>query len=146
MRISIIFGTKMVHLSWTKMFWYKPLLLLSSTYRPFSLCKILKKFLQQIQNYDDAPFLDPKWSICPKHFFFWENYYYHSHLPISPFHSAKFKKKSSCRPRVMRMCSFLAQNGPFPQMTIFSENLLMSLVSFIYANLNAKNQSQILIY
>ena len=39
---------------------------------------------------------------------------------------------------------FLAQNGPFPQMRIFSEHLLMSLVPFIYAYLQAKNQSQIL--
>ena len=50
----------------------------------------LKKFLQRIQNYDDAPFLGPKWSIFPKHFFFFENYYHHSHLPISPFYCAKF--------------------------------------------------------
>ena len=33
----------------------------------------LKKFLQQIQSYEDAPFLGPKWSICPKQFFL-ENY------------------------------------------------------------------------
>ena len=46
----------------------------------------------------------------------------------------------------MRMCNFWAQNGPFPQMRIFSENLLMSLVSFIHAYLQAKNQRQILIY
>ena len=26
----------------------------------------LNKFLQQIQSYEDAPFLDPKWNICPK--------------------------------------------------------------------------------
>ena len=31
----------------------------------------------------------------------------------------------------MRMCNFWAQNGPFPQVRILSENLLMSLVSFI---------------
>ena len=37
-----ILGPKMTHLSWTKFFWYKPLLLLSSTYWPFSLCKIKK--------------------------------------------------------------------------------------------------------
>ena len=43
-------------------------------------------------------------------------------------------------------CNFWAQNGPFPQMRIFSENLLTSLVSFIHAYLHAKNQSQILIY
>ena len=24
-----------------------------------------KKFLQQIESYEDAPFLGPKWSICP---------------------------------------------------------------------------------
>ena len=47
-----------------------------------------KNFLQRIQRYEDAPFLGPKWSICPK--FFLENYEYHSHLPISPFHCAKF--------------------------------------------------------
>ena len=47
----------------------------------------------------------------------------------------------------MRMCSLWAQDGPFPQMRIFfSENLLMALASFIHAYLNAKNQSQILIY
>ena len=32
----------------------------------------LKKFLQQIQSYEDAPFLGPKWSICPKQIFFWK--------------------------------------------------------------------------
>ena len=31
----------------------------------------LKKFLQQIQNHDNALFLDPKWSISPN-FFFWK--------------------------------------------------------------------------
>ena len=56
-----------------KMFWYKPLLLLSSTYWPLSLGKIKKKkILQQIQSYEDAPFLIPKWSICPKQKFFWK--------------------------------------------------------------------------
>ena len=37
---------------------------ISSTYWPFSLCKIFKKFLQQIQSYEDASFLGPKWFIC----------------------------------------------------------------------------------
>ena len=56
-----------------KTFWYKPLLLLSSTYWPFSLGKILKNFLQRIQSYEDAPFLGPKWFICSKQLFL-ENY------------------------------------------------------------------------
>ena len=35
-----ILGPKMVYLSWTKLFWYKLLLLLSSTYWPFSFKKL----------------------------------------------------------------------------------------------------------
>ena len=107
-----IFGPKMAHLSWTKFFWYKPLLLLLlSTYWPFLQCKILKnsysgskvmrmrhfwghiypkenyfwkiikiilifllaplkKSFQQIQSYEDAQFLGPKWSISPNENFF----------------------------------------------------------------------------
>ena len=61
-----IFRPKMAHLSWTKIFRYKPLLL-SSTYWPFH-CQKFKKI--QIQSYEDAPFLGSKWSICPKQFFF----------------------------------------------------------------------------
>ena len=76
-----------------EIFWKKLLISFPSTYWPLSLCKISKKFLQQIQSYDDVPFL-----------------------------------------------------GPFTQMRIFPENLLISLVSFTHAYLHAKNQNQILIY
>ena len=38
----------------------------------------------------------------------------------------------------MRMCNFWTQNGPFPQIRIFSENLSMILVSLIHAYLHAK--------
>ena len=41
---------------------------------------------------------------------------------------------------------FLGQNSPFPQMRIFSENLLMTLVSLKHVYLHAKNKSQILVY
>ena len=34
----------------------------------------LKTFLQRIQSYEDAPFMGPKWSICPKQKLFLENY------------------------------------------------------------------------
>ena len=87
-----IFGPKMAHLSWTKNFRYKPLLLLSSTYWPFSLCKILKKFLGPIQSYDDVPFSGPKWPICHEQIFFGTYHYYYFHLPTGLFHCTKFKK------------------------------------------------------
>ena len=146
MRISTILGTKMAHLSWTKFFWYKPLLFVSSTYWPFPLWKIFKnsysgswiRAMHQV-------FWIQNGSFAPNKFFL-ENFYYDAHLPISPFHCLKLFKKSSIRSWVMRMCNFCAQNGSFPQIRIFSENLFMSLVSFIHAYLHAKNQSQILIY
>ena len=59
---------------------------------------------------------------------------------------AQILKNSSSRSGVMRMHNFWAQNGPFSQMRLFSENLLMNLVLVIHAYLQAKNQSQILIY
>ena len=113
-----IFSHKMAHLSWTIFFWYKPLLLLLSTCCPFFLCKIYNKFLWPIQSCENAPFLGPKWCICPKQMFL-ENYWYHFYLTISPFHCAKFQKNPSSGSRVMRMCNFWTYNNPFAQMIIF---------------------------
>ena len=56
-------------------FWYKPLLLLSSTYWPFSLCKIVKKFfLQQIDSYEDASFWSQNGSFAQNKLFLEKNY------------------------------------------------------------------------
>ena len=85
-------------------------------------------------------------SFALNKFFFVEDYQYHFHPTISPFHCAKFQKNLSSESRVVRMHNFWTQNSPFPQMRIFSENLLMNLVPFIHAYLQAKNQSDILIY
>ena len=51
-------------------FCYKPLFLLSSTYWPYSLCKIKKKFWLHIQSYEDAQFLGPKLPICSNEDFY----------------------------------------------------------------------------
>ena len=51
-------------------FWKKLLRSFSSAYRLLSLCKILKRFLQRIQSYEDAPFLGPKWPIRSNENFF----------------------------------------------------------------------------
>ena len=42
--------------------------------------------------FKDVPFLGKKWPICPEQIFFGTNHYYYFHLPIGPFHCAKFKK------------------------------------------------------
>ena len=144
MRISTIVGIKMAHLSWTKIFWYKPLLLLSFTYWPFSLCKIYKNSYSGSRITMMHHFWAQNGPFALKNFFGKLLRSFSS--TFSTFHCAKFKKDSSSRSRIMRMCNFWAQNGPFPQMRIFSENLFMSLVSFIHAYLYVKNQNQLLIY
>ena len=71
--------------------------------------------------------------------FFLEIYYYHSNLPISPFHCAKLKKSSSSRSRVMRMLQLLGSKWPISPNHNFFRNLFMSLVCFIHAYLHTKN-------
>ena len=58
----------------------------------FSFSKILKKFLEPIQGYEDVSVSGPKWPICPEQKFFGANHYYYFHLPIGPFQCAKFIK------------------------------------------------------
>ena len=68
-----IFSPKLVHLSRTKFFLVKTIIItFIYLLTPFIL-QNLKKFLQGIQSYEDAPFLGPQWSISPKQFFL-ENY------------------------------------------------------------------------
>ena len=125
-------------------FWYKSLLL-SSTYWPFSLCKIKKK------NHTADPVLwwctifGPKMVHLPKKIFGEIVNIILIYL-LATFIVQNLKKKISSGSRVTSMCNFWAQSGPFPQMRIFSENLSISLVSFIHAYLHAKNQCHILIY
>ena len=113
----------------------------SCTYQPLSFCKILKK----LQIYEDVPFSDPKLPICSELIFFGTNHYYF-HLTIGPFHCAKFKKILTADPELWGCTIFGPKMAHFLKSEFFSENLLMSLVSFIHAYLHPKNQSQILIY
>ena len=101
-------------------------------------CTKFKKILTADPELWGCAIFGPKMVHLPQTKFFLESYYYHSHLSISPFHCAKFLKNSSSRSRVMRMCNFWTQNGPFPQIWIFSENLSINLVFLIHAYLHAK--------
>ena len=93
-------------------FWYKPLLL-SSTYWPFSLCKIKKKFLQRIQSNEDASFLGSKWSTCPKQKFFLKKITNIIFIYLlTPFILQNFKKNSYSQSRVIRMCHFSGPKQP----------------------------------
>ena len=50
--------------------------------------------------FKDVPFLGKKWPICPEQIFFGTNHYYYFHLPIGPFHCAKFKKILTADPEL----------------------------------------------
>ena len=65
-----IFGPKMPHLPWTKIFLVQTIIITFIYLLALFIVQNLKKFLEQIQIYEDAPCLGPKWSICLKQNFF----------------------------------------------------------------------------
>ena len=75
----------MPHLSLTKFFGTNHYYYFHLPNGPFH-CAKFKIILTVDPELQDAPFLGPKWSICPKQIFFVKNYQYNSHLHISPFH------------------------------------------------------------
>ena len=140
-----IFGPKMAHLSWTKFFWYKPLLLLSSTYWPFSLCKILKNSYSGSRVMKMCHFGAQNGPFAPNAFF--GKFLISFSSAYLPFSLCKILKKFFQRFQSYEDAQFLDPKWPIsPNDNFFSENLLISIVSFIHGYLHAKNQSQILIY
>ena len=117
---NAIFGPKMAHLSWTKLFWFKPLLLLLSTYWPFH-CAKFKKILTADPEYEDAPFFGPKWFSCPKQFFFGKLLISFSSA-YQPLSLCKIFKKFLQRIQSMRMRHFSVQNGSVAPNNFFLEN------------------------
>ena len=106
----------------------------------------LKQFLQWIQSYEDASFLGPKWSICPKQKHFWKILQIIVIYLLAPFTVQSFKKSLPADPELWGCTILESKMAHFLKWEFFSENLLMSFVSFIHAYLHAINQSQILIY
>ena len=140
-----IFGTKTAHLFWTNVL----VQTIGTTFiylLAIFIVQNLRKFLQRIQNYGDAPYLGPKWSICPKQIFFWKIITIILIYLLALFIVQNFKKILAADPELWGCAIFGPKMAHFPKWEFFSENLLMSLVSFIHAYLHAKNQSQILIY
>ena len=111
------------------------------------IVQTLKKFLEQIQSYEDVPFLGPKWSICPKHIlFFWKIIDIILIYLLALFIAQNFKKFFPADPELWGCAIFGPEMAHFPKWEFFPEKLLISLISFIHAYVHAKNQSQTLIY
>ena len=140
-----IFSHKMVHLSWTNFFLAQTIIITFIYLFAIFVVQNLQQILVAHPRLWRCPIFWPKMVHLTQTIFFGK-LSYHFHLTISSFHCAKFHKNPSSGSRVTRMWNFWAYNGPFTQMRLFSENLLINLVSFIHAYLHAKNKSQILIY
>ena len=136
----------MAHLSWTtNLFLYKPLLLLSSTHWPFSLCKILKNSYSGSRVMKMCHFGAQNGPFAPNAFF--GKFLISFSSAYLPFSLCKILKKFFQRFQSYEDAQFLDPKWPIsPNDNFFSENLLISIVSFIHGYLHAKNQSQILIY
>ena len=128
-----------------KIFWVQTIIITFIYLLALFIVQNFKKFSQWLQSYEDAPFLDPKWSICPKQTFFRKIINTILIYLLAPFIVQHFKILPA--DQQLRGCAiFGPKMAHFPKWEFFSENLLMSLVSFTHAYLHAKNQSQILIY
>ena len=87
-------------------FWYKLLLLLSSTTGPFHWAKFKKNSCNGSRVMRICAIFGPSKMVHLPQFCFLENYQYHSHLPINPFYCPKFLKNSFSRSRVTRCTIF----------------------------------------
>ena len=136
---------KKIKLPQMDFFLKKQLIKLSCTYYPLSFCKILKKPLELIQSYEDAPFLDPKWSICPKQNFFWKIIIVLIYL-LAPFIAQNFKKSFPVNPELWRCAILGPKMAHFPKWELFFRKPYNDPCFLQSWYLHIKKQSQILIY
>ena len=119
----------MVHLPQTIFFFWKKIINIIFIYLlDRFILQNLKQILKPIQIYEDVPPSGPKYPNLFWTKLFGKNYYYYFHLPIGPFHWAKFKKNSYSGSRVMRMHHFWAQNGPFALNNYFWKIIKITLI------------------
>ena len=84
--------------------------------------------------------------FAPSKTFFWKNINITLTYLLVPFIVQNLKKILHTDPEFRGCTSFGTKMAHFPKWEFFSENLSMSLISFIHAYLNAKNQSLVFIY
>ena len=81
----------------------------------------LKKFLQRIQNYDNATFLRPQWSIYPKQMFFWKIITIILIYLLAPFIVQNFKKILPADPELWGCTIFGPKMAHFPKWEFFQK-------------------------
>ena len=127
---------KKIKLPQMNFFLEKQLIKFSCTYWPLSFCKILKKFLGPIQNYEDVPFSGPKKPICHKQFFLVQTIIITFIYLLALFNVQNLKNFLQ-RNQNYEDAPFLAQNGPFAPnffWKIINITLIFPLAPFIVQN------------
>ena len=125
-----IFATKIAHLAWTKTFWQK------------IHCAKFKEILTADPELWRCTFFGSKIPHLPQTNFFLEIYYYHSNLPISPFHCTKLKKSSSSRSRSMRMLQLLGSKWPIsPNLNFFRKPVHEPCLFYLCLSTHQKSKS-----
>ena len=74
-----------------------------------------KEFLQQIQSYGSALFLDPKWTICAKQFFFWKTIIIIPIYLLAPFNLQNLKEILPVDPELRGCAIFGPKITHFPK-------------------------------
>ena len=133
----------MAHLCWTKFFWYKTLLLLSSTYWPFSK---FKKILIADPELWGCAIFGPKMVDLAGPIFFLKIINIILIYLLAPFTVQNLKKKSSSGSTVTRMRNFWAQNSPFPKWEFFFQKtcwwaLFLSFMAIYMQKIKVRYQS-----
>ena len=87
----------------------------------FFIAQNLKKFFQWIQSYEDASFWGPKWSICPKQFFFWKITNIIIIYLLGPFIGQNFKKILPADPKLWGCAIFGPKLAHFSKWEFFQK-------------------------
>ena len=130
----------MVHLLQTKFSFEKNYIIFIYLLTPSILH--LKKILKPIQIYKDVPFLGPKYPNLSWPNFFGTNHYYYFHLPIGPFHCAKFKKILTVDPELWGCTIFGPKMVHLPQ--FFFWKIIKIILIYLLAPFIVQNFKKIL--
>ena len=114
MEICTIFGAKTAHLP-EQNFLVQVIVFTFIYLLVHFIVENIKKFLQQIQNYDDAPFLGPQWSICAKQIFSWKIITIIIIYLLAPFIVQNFKKILPADPELWACAIYGPKMAHFPR-------------------------------
>ena len=108
----------MAHSSWT-IFLVETIIITFIYLLALFIVQNLKKFLLQIQSYEDAPFLGLEWSIYPKQFFWGEIIKIILIYLLAPFIAQNLKKILPANPDLWQCAIFGPKMAHFPKWQFF---------------------------